>query len=349
MGTKLLAALLASFLLAPSLMAAQPASQRIQRSDRQEAASAREQVERRALIYKIVKEWGPYVKAIYGEDIGKWADRMVPTFRIADTSKLRAAAQANTFEGMTNALIGQRSPNTKALPGGIAPKAFGSTVSDLAFTPLTSCILVDTRIVGGAMTQLTQRSFKASGSNFLAQGGSATNCGLPVNPAGLLVSVSAIAPTGSGYFTLWPFGESRPQASNISFFAGQNIQNDVVIRTSQNLSQDFWAFTSGASHLVVNVLGYYATPEATALDCNVAEENGVLGLLSGLQTKDVVCPAGYTATSGSCSGLLGISVSNEEHVMTGSQPTGYQCDFVGSLLTAFTYQVNATCCRLPGR
>lgn len=349
MGTKLLAALLASFLLAPGLMAAQPASQRIQRSDRQEAASVREQVERRALIYKIVKEWGPYVKAIYGEDIGKWADRMVPTFRVADTSKLRVAAQANTFEGMTNALIGQRSPSAKALPGGIAPKAFGSTVSDLVFTPLTSCILVDTRNVGGAMTPLTQRGFKASGANFTAQGGSATNCGLPVNPAGLLVSVSAIAPTGSGYFTLWPFGEGRPVASNISFFAGQNIQNDVVIRTSQNLSQDFWAFTTGTSQLVVNVLGYYAAPEATALDCTVVNESGTLALLGGVQPRDVACTAGYTATSGSCSGLLGISVSNETPTLTSGQPTGYQCDFVGSLLTAFTYQVNATCCRLPGR
>jgi transposase InsO family protein len=33
--------------------------------------------ERHALIYKIVREWGPHVHAIHGEDICQWADRMV--------------------------------------------------------------------------------------------------------------------------------------------------------------------------------------------------------------------------------------------------------------------------------
>jgi hypothetical protein len=100
---------------------------------------------------------------------------------------------------------------------------------------------------------------------------------------------------------------------------------------------------------VLDVTGYYMEPEATALDCTVAQESGNLALLGGLQPKFVNCPAGYTATGGGCGGPLGIAVSNSEPNVVAGQPVGWKCDLVGSLLSVIGYQVNATCCRVPGR
>jgi hypothetical protein len=81
----------------------------------------------------------------------------------------------------------------------------------------------------------------------------------------------------------------------------------------------------------------------------VAQQTGNLALLSGLQPKTVSCPAGYTATGGGCGGPLGIGVSNSQPLMAAGVPTGWSCDLVGSLLSVISYQINATCCRTPGR
>ena len=94
---------------------------------------------------------------------------------------------------------------------------------------------------------------------------------------------------------------------------------------------------------------YFTEPQATALDCTVAQQTGNLDLLSGLQTRSVSCPAGYSATGGGCGGPLGIGVSNSQPLVTSGQPTGWSCDLVGSLLSIISYQVNATCCRTAGR
>lgn len=235
MNKQLLAAALMS---AITLISAPAMSQ--QRATKQPAttqqAAASDKAARHALIYKIVKDWGPYVRAIHGENIGLWADRMVPTFQQADTSKLKAAAQANTFEEMNNALLGQK-----------APKTLGSTVNDLTYTALPGCILADTRVVGGAFAAGVTRHFKASGANFTAQGGSNTDCGIPSTPVSLVLSVAAISPTSNGYFRMWPYSTVMPAASVISYRNGENIQNDIILKMSQGLTQDFSVQSQGAS------------------------------------------------------------------------------------------------------
>ena len=55
----------------------------------------------------------------------------------------------------------------------LATSAFaqiGSLSSDLVFTPLTPCRIVDTRVAGGTIPALATRGFKAWGTSFAAQG-----------------------------------------------------------------------------------------------------------------------------------------------------------------------------------
>jgi len=303
-----------------------------------------ERQERYDLAHKIVSEWGPYVKGIYGEDVGPWAKRLTPTLQQADTAKLRAAARADTFEGMMNGLTGGKAPSAKALPGGIAPKALGDVAADLVFTPLPQCNLLDTRLADGAFTAGVFKHFKASGSSFASQGGSNTNCGIPANVRALQLGVTAVNPTAKGYFKLWAYGETQPAASSMSFGPSQNTRNDIVLRVSQGLAYDFTAASNvGGGHLLVTVVGYYAPPEATALETTSATNAAEIPASGNACVSHPACPSGYAKTGASCYG----PGSSAERFLTETGPNC--CYFRNASATPFTGTAVSQCARVPGR
>lgn len=349
MKTSALAVVLLPMLAIASTQAI--AQSRVAASPAKPAASkpaVNERAERHALVYKVVREWGPYVKAIHNEDIRAWADRMVPAFRQADIGNLRLAAKADTFEGVINALTGQKPVNQAALPGGMAPKTLGSTTGDLVFTPLSSCNIVDTRNAGGAFTAGIQRHFKSSGANFTAQGGSNTNCGIPTNPTALLLGVTSVDAPNRGYFKMWPYSTPAPVSSATSYGPTQNSRNDIVLKVSQGLTNDF---TMGSSttgpHVLISVLGYFMAPEATALQCVDVDDNSqsVSGNAVGQQISGNTCPAGYRLTSAQCWG------SNPNVVAIGSAISGgnYYCRYTNLTAGALEVHTYQNCCRVPGR
>lgn len=313
----------------------------------QPAARSGEQALRRLLVKDIVMHWGPYVAKTHGEDINAWAARLVPTFRSAELQKLQGAAEADTFQGMMNALIGQKSIRTASLQGKTPAALLGSAVADQVFTPLPSCILVDTRVVGGVFTAGVTRHYKASGPDFAAQGGSNTNCGIPANISTLLLSIQSVNATAKGYFRIWPYSTTMPSASSLSYGVGANAQNEIVQKVSQGLTQDFSVQSAASSHLVVNVLGYFAAPEATPLSCQNVEDSShtVAANAVGSIVSGNTCPSGYRMTGVNCWG----SNPNVTSIGSAISANTYYCRYtnsVASTQTVYTYQ---TCCRIPGR
>lgn len=292
----------------------------------------------------ILRTWAPEGAAKRGVTEAEWSRGMEATLRNADIANLERAASAVDLRGMEAALMG----NAAALAN---PSAFGSIDSDLVFTPVPSCRLVDTRIVGGPIPSNGYRTFDAyTATDFSAQGGAASDCALPADVTAISVKITAVLPEGYGYFTVYPSNEGKPLASSLNFLAGERTSNQSIFRLCRpGCANGFTVYANKASDLVVDVEGYYTEPQATALDCTVAQESGSLDLLGGLQVRSVDCPSGYSATGGGCGGVLGIGVSNSEPVLSAGQPTGWSCDFVGSLLSVIAYEVNATCCRTPGR
>jgi len=309
--------------------------------------------ERYELAHKLVSEWGPYVKAIYGEEIGPWAKRLTPTLQQASTRQLRDAALADSFPAMMNGLTGGKAPSAKALPGGITPKALGDAAADLVFTPLPQCNLLDTRVVGGTFSAGVFKHFKASGASFVSQGGSNTNCGIPANVRALQLGVTAVNPTAKGYFKLWAYGETQPAASSMSFGPSQNTRNDIVLQVSQGLAYDFTAASNvGGGHLLVTVVGYYAPPEATALDC--VTSSGSVSIVAGSNGRgDATCPAGYVVTGGGYwldpSSNQSILVTRNTTDRTSGGTQGWFVRAYNNGTTTASVQVDATCCRVPGR
>lgn len=292
----------------------------------------------------IVEAWSPEASKRYGVAPDRWAQSIRPALAQADIANLERAASAPDFDTMSRSLMG-----AKASSSGHAK--FGTAGSDLVYTPITPCRIVDTRLVGGPIATNTMRSFIAyTTTDFSAQGGDATNCGIPANVSALTVKVTASNPIMNGFLTVFPSNEARPLASSLNYIANIDTSNESHFKLCRpSCPTQFSVYTLMQSHVVIDVNGYFVEPQATALDCTVAQQTGNLDLLGGLQTRSVSCPAGYTATGGGCGGPLGIGVSNSQPVVTTGRPTGWSCDLVGSLLSVISYQVNATCCRTPGR
>lgn len=305
---------------------------------------------RAELAEGIVREWSPEAAETYRVTSGEWASRMGPTLANADIANLERAASAPDFASMNLALMGNARSFDAVTPMASAAK-IGTAGSDLVYTPMTPCRIVDTRLAGGPIAANGSRSFAAfTATDFASQGGDSTNCNLPANVSALTVKITASHPQLNGYFTVYPSNEARPLASSLNYIAGIDTSNESHFRLCRpGCPTQFTVYSLWQSDVVIDVNGYFAEPVATPLDCTVAQQTGNLDLLGGLQARTVSCPAGYTATGGGCGGPLGIGISNSHPISTAGQPSGWSCDMVGSLLSIVSYQVSATCCRIPGR
>lgn len=305
------------------------------------------QLSRKQAVYELVLKWGPEAARAQSRSVHDWANSMVPLFGTADVANLNKALAAKSYTGMVNALTGTQAPSTAKLIG-ITPMSLGSTTSDLVFTPLPSCVIVNTTKPGsgGAMTAGSVRHLKASGASFVTQGGQDSNCGIPSGMRALLVSVTSATPSTSGYFRLWPYGTTEPLAANMSYTGGQLIQNEIVMATSTGLVADFSVRSTGNAHLIINVLGYFAAPVATALECTdtaVATVN--IAANSGDSVNAPSCPVGYTMTSTYCYGDFGAQTKMSTMYNSGSS----YCVYQNGNAFAITVGAKNRCCRVPGR
>ncbi len=322
------------------------------------------EADRKVTAGRILLKWGPYVEKVKGQERRAWAAALWPSLQSADLANLQKASKAVTYEGMRNALLGQHPSDSEIInqaarvktstkSNSLLVKSLGDLGADLVFTPLTPCRIVDTRVVGGRLVPNTIIALDASnpGGTFNSQGGSnSSDCNIPANPAALALSVTALENLTTGYIRVYPYDKTNAHGSPVPVPAiNTTVSNDIIVPVCQGCTQELRVFSTANTHYAAFVTGYFMAPVASPLDCTVAQDSGLLDLLGGLQPRSVACPAGYSATGGGCGGPLGIAVSNSGPVETAGSPTGWQCDLVGSLLSAVAYEVTATCCRIPGR
>lgn len=262
--------------------------------------------ERQALIRSVVHKWARYVQDVRGVNAKAWARSMGASFASADPANLRRAAKMDTYEGMIGTLLGHRTTDEKiidALAKDSSPAmlaALASPTSDLVYTILSPCRIIDTRIVGGKIDAATSRSFEASrpGGDFVDQGGAATDCGVPADPAAVVMNMTVVDAEGSGFMIAFPYGEVMPLASSNNYSVGRNTGNEVIVKQTIGDVADFTAYANRRVHIVADVVGYLSAPATAALDTTVA--NGVNNQIdTGLTyTATATCPAGYSVTGG---------------------------------------------------
>ena len=224
--------------------------------------AAAETVVRDALLKRLVRKVDPkvataearrIVAALSDAQIGDLLDGgdLISVLSTSRTPRLEKAAASRT-----------------AATASVSDKALGDAESDLLFVPVSPCRIIDTRVAGGALAANETRSFEVTGSsNFAAQGGSASGCGIPIGavdplaPA-VVINFVAVGPSGPGDLRAWEFNQAIPTASviNYSNISGLNIANGVVVPAAgvATLDKDISvrADVSG-THLVADVTGYF--------------------------------------------------------------------------------------------
>jgi hypothetical protein len=231
-------------------------------------------------------------------------------------------------------------------------KALGDVNADLTYNPVTPCRIVDTRSgAGGTLVAGDTRNWLAANPSgtFAAQGGSATNCAIPVKPAAVLVNLT-VANSGPGpaFLVGWPFAQPRPTAASLNWVAaGTQVANAIILPlcTGGGCTSDWSLYASSGTDLIVDVMGYFAAPVATAVDCiSVASAATPIAVSSDTLVALPACSTGYTRTGLQCTGAANI-------------PSGYLVETSASgclyrnlsSVAAFNATATATCCRIPGR
>ena len=233
-----------------------------------------------------------------------------------------------------------------------AAAQIGSLSNDLVFTPVTPCRIMDTRNPGvksGILVAGTTRNFWGWAGSFADQGGAATPCGTlgSTDEAAIVVNFTVVTPDAAGYITAFPFNASQPTAATVNFAAGAVVGNNATLKLSQTGSVDhFKVFSTSNVHLVADIVGYYAKPVATALECvDTAIATATLPASGGANVSSEACGAAFTITGGSCTGA-NFSAMLVSYIII--SPT-YFCAYHNSSAIATTIGARARCCRIPGR
>lgn len=310
--------------------------------------------ERGQLAQQIVRKWSGYVNRVYGTTPMQWSQAMTGTFSQADLANLRTASKLQTYEAMMGTLVGQNTSDAKVIDalarsnGSMASvKALGSPSEDLVYTMITPCRIADTRVAVGALSGNVARHFNSDGVNFTAQGGSATNCGIPANTAAVVMNVTVVNPVnGPGNIKLFPYGVTPPTTASVNFAKSQIVGNEVIVKQTIGQPFDFTAISNFGTHVVIDVAGYFMAPTATALSCMSTPSETLSVAAGAVGDIFVECPAGY--------GLVGgVSVwagqANYGPIYEGPYNSSYETHGHNTSGAARTLYAYARCCRVPGR
>lgn len=118
------------------------------------------------------------------------------------------------------------------------------------FTPVNPARLLDTRT--GAGTGGRKAPIGTNGTVRLAVAG---NDGVPAGVEAVVLNVTAIGPTSSGYLTVYPDGQARPTVSNLNYTSGETIANQVMVPVV-NGYVDFYNLV-GNVNVAADLAGYF--------------------------------------------------------------------------------------------
>jgi hypothetical protein len=142
--------------------------------------------------------------------------------------------------------------------------------SPSGYVPVTPCRILDTRSsTAGKLTTSAAREVQVVGtSGFPAQGGASNGCGIPSEATAVAVSITATSPDGSGFLRAWPHTSAPPTATILNWQAvgASGVTTGATLEPG-NGKVDVRAF-GNATHLVIDVAGYYVEPITAQVGSN---------------------------------------------------------------------------------
>jgi len=323
--------------------------------------------QRAAIARELVAKWAPTVKASSGGNVPRWTARLTSEISTADVENVLRATAMPTFELMHAALNGYvptatemvqstRPSSSRSAIGNatVAPQAIGDTFADLTYTPLAAgrCRIADSRVINSPLPSAVERHITVTflnsygfqgGSGPYPGGGGSFACGLPNYPTAFAISVTLLDPAGDGTFKLYPFFKPHQTAATSIFNAGTfGASENLIVTACVECANDISIRTSAQVHYVIDVIGYFMRPVATALSCvetAVTTTNVAAGATANIVAP--LCAAGYTQTATNCESA------------SWQMPFVYlkagACSAQNNSNAAATLRSSRTCCRVPGR
>lgn len=327
-------------------------NEKMQQELQRQAALKAIAADRAGAVNDIMLAHSDEANALYGDG---WRDELFMVLMQATPEQVLAAQSARTYKDLVNTLFRQKSTSSATATGGalsVAPQVLGDDATDLVYFPVAPCRILDTRVAGGVFVNGTKRIYLVNG-NMTAQGGSATGCGIPVDPAAVAITLTVTQPVGIGYLTALPHNGAIPNASTINFNNGNELANTTIVPVCQicGFDIDIVAGTTGSTHVVADIVGYFWSPNASPLASTVVStttsQTGIFDFNSP------ACPAGYTYTGGGHNWQLGNTDvwfwQTSPDVTTGP-PVSTQCrGLVNRGGATSNITCYAVCSQVPGR
>ena len=307
----------------------------------------------------LIAKWSSVVRATPGGDVARWSEKLKSMIARADTANVLTATTATSLDSALAALDGRPTVDpvlpAKSLGNGtVGPQAIGSYDRDLTYTPLPygRCRIADSRVISSPAPAGVARSFAIEevasyasygGSGSYANGTGSANCGIPANVKAYAVSVTLLSPAANGIFKVFAYSSTSQTGNSVLFNAGAyGASADLNVVSCFICAAEISIQSSASVHYIIDVVGYFAPPLATAISCadtNYQNYNMAPGA-SG-QYSAALCPLGYTAMSVACFGSAAtVTLYGQGYGACSARNTG---------TTAATLYVGQTCCRVPGR
>jgi hypothetical protein len=330
----------------------------------EEQALASIRADRAGAVRQILERWrshlGPADPA--NNDDGGLAE-LAGALHRATPERLLAASRAESYDEVRGLLARREEPAVIALePGQAVPNTLGSTSGDLVFTPITPCRILDTRFATGAFAGKVGPNagnwFSVNLANFGVQGGASSCPGISslFDVSAVAINVTSTGQTGVGNLRLVECGGALPLVSLLNYTPGVNLANAAVVRSAIGCtlgpggSNDLFVYSqNAASDVVVDLMGYYAAPVSTALECGTASTTISLSAGVGQTAAGFTsCPPGYALTG---AGAYEPSGSPANSIIVNKldlQSGQVFCRLTNNTASAVTAECQARCCRVPG-
>lgn len=209
---------------------------------------------RAGAIQTIVDIWKHTEKAT---DHPRWHQGITTLLQRLGADDLEAALNAASYDDLTE-ILQHSTPVSDMAVDFDEPQVAGQL-----YYPLSPCRLVDTRIAIGEYAGPVGRGSTANYhakniDEILKQGGLSGGCSIPAIASALVLSIASTAQAGPGHLRAFPHGHILPMASIVNF-SGTNIANATILPLCINAcSYDFSIYASQSSHVVVDVMGFFA-------------------------------------------------------------------------------------------